>query len=205
MPSASRPFTAELVVDLVRRGVAIAPILLHTGVSSLEGNELPVPRALPRARRDGRAPSTPRTRAGGRVIAVGTTVVRALETVTDDRGVVHPGAGWTELVVTARTRRARGRRPAHRVARARGDAPADARGDRRAARARARLRRGALDAGYLWHEFGDSHLLLPGRGDVDERATAIARDAARRPPRGALRVAPPRAGDGRPTSRGSST
>ena len=38
--------------------------------------------------------------AGGRVIAVGTTVVRALETATDAHGVVHPASGWTELVVT---------------------------------------------------------------------------------------------------------
>ncbi len=37
---------------------------------------------------------------GRRVITVGTTVARALETVADEAGRVHPGAGWTELVIT---------------------------------------------------------------------------------------------------------
>ncbi len=99
MPSASRPFTPELVVDLVRHGVTIVPILLHTGVSSLEGNEMPYPERYRVS-----APTANLVNAvhagGGRVIAVGTTVVRALETVVDDRGIVHPGAGWTEVVVT---------------------------------------------------------------------------------------------------------
>ena len=43
MPSASRPFTDELVTNLITRGVQIAPLLLHTGVSSLEGGEAPYP------------------------------------------------------------------------------------------------------------------------------------------------------------------
>ena len=75
------------------------PILLHTGVSSLEAHEMPYPERY-------RVPDTTAAHvnavrtAGGRVIAVGTTVVRALETVTDAHGVVHPASGWTELVVT---------------------------------------------------------------------------------------------------------
>ena len=93
------------------------------------------------------------------MVAVGTTVVRALETVTDDRGVVHPGEGWTELVVTADTPVRSRRRAAHRVARTGVDAPADARGRRRRD-VLAAAYAAALDAGYLWHEFGDSHLLL---------------------------------------------
>ena len=77
----------------------MAPIVLHTGVASLEAHETPYPERY-------RVPvSTARLvnathAAGGRVVAIGTTVVRALETVADDAGVVHPGAGWTELVVT---------------------------------------------------------------------------------------------------------
>ena len=63
-----------------------------------------------------------------RVIAVGTTVVRALETVADEDGVVHAGEGWTSLVDHARARRARGRRPPDRLARAGGEPSADARG-----------------------------------------------------------------------------
>src|SRR5262249_50410290 len=102
MPSAARPFSAELVTDLVAWGIAVAPLVLHTGVSSLEGDELPYPQ------RYRVPPATAGTIAatrqnGGRVIAIGTTVVRALATVTDDRGVVHPGAGWTDVMVTADT------------------------------------------------------------------------------------------------------
>src|SRR6266851_5265216 len=99
MPSASRPFSHRLVTDLVSCGVVIAPLLLHTGVSSLEGGETPYPERY-------HVPSTTAAtinalrRRGGRVIAAGTTVVRALATVTDDRGSVHPGHGWTDVVVT---------------------------------------------------------------------------------------------------------
>ena len=98
-PSAGRAFTPELMVALVARGVLFAPLLLHTGVSSLEDHEPPyeeyyrVPEATARLLTMTRA-------AGGRVIAVGTTAVRALETVTDERGVVHPGEGWTDVIIT---------------------------------------------------------------------------------------------------------
>ena len=90
MPSASRPFSYELVTVLVGQGVLIAPLLLHTGVSSLEGGEAPYPERY-------RVPGTTADavnsirRGGGRVIAAGTTVVRALATVTDSHGAVHPG------------------------------------------------------------------------------------------------------------------
>src|SRR5439155_25294878 len=99
MPSAARGFTAELVTALVSAGVVVAPLLLHCGLSSPEAGEAPQPEhyrvpaataALVNAARSG----------GRRVIAVGTTAVRALETVTDDTATVHPGQGWTELVIT---------------------------------------------------------------------------------------------------------
>src|SRR4029077_8881721 len=86
IPSAARPFTAELVVDLVRRGVTIVPILLHAGVSSLEAHEMPYPERY-RVSDATAAHVNAVHGAGGRVIAAGTTVVRALETVTDARGV----------------------------------------------------------------------------------------------------------------------
>jgi S-adenosylmethionine:tRNA ribosyltransferase-isomerase len=99
MPSAGRPFTRALVTDLVTRGVLLAPLVLHAGVSSPERDEPPFPERY-------RVPAATARLAGavrgwgGRVIAVGTTVVRALETVADASGAVHAGEGWTELVVT---------------------------------------------------------------------------------------------------------
>jgi S-adenosylmethionine:tRNA ribosyltransferase-isomerase len=98
MPSAGRPVTERLVVDLVTRGIAVAPIVLHCGVSSPELAEPPAPEryAVP--------PSTARLvnavrEGGGRVVAVGTTVVRALETCAAPDGTITGGAGWTDLVL----------------------------------------------------------------------------------------------------------
>ena len=99
MPSAGRPFTPEVITRLVAKGVAVAPLILHTGVSSLESHEAPyaeyyrVPAHTAHLVNDTH-------RQGGRVIAIGTTVVRSLETVADQRGRVHPGEGWTETVIT---------------------------------------------------------------------------------------------------------
>ena len=99
MASAGRPFTPQLITRLVAGGVLFAPITLHCGVSSPERHEAPLPErfevpeqtaALIRSVREW----------GGRVIAVGTTVVRALETVAQPDGCVVAGAGWTSLVVT---------------------------------------------------------------------------------------------------------
>lgn len=99
MPSAGRPFTEELLVGLMAKGVMVAPLVLHAGVASFDDGERP----------DAERYQVPETAAalvnhvkarGGRVIAVGTTTVRALETVVDSAGVVHPGSGSTDLVVT---------------------------------------------------------------------------------------------------------
>lgn len=159
MPSASRPFTAELVVELARRGVTVVPILLHTGVSSLEAHEMPYPERY-RVSDATAAHVNAVHRAGGRVIAAGTTVVRALETVTDPRGVVHPGTGWTELVVTPE----RGVRAVNGLLTGWHEPEATHRLMLEAIAGRPALERAyaeARRAGYLWHEFGDSHLLLP--------------------------------------------
>jgi S-adenosylmethionine:tRNA ribosyltransferase-isomerase len=159
MPSAARPFSAGVITRLVSRGVAIAPFVLHCGVSSPEQHEPPAPEwyQVP--------PSTAAQvnaarRAGGRVVAVGTTAVRALETVADGRGVVHPGEGWTELVVRPdrAVRAVDGlltgwHEPgASHLAMLEAIAGPDLVSASYAA---------ALAEGYLWHEFGDSHLVLP--------------------------------------------
>lgn len=168
MPSAGRAFTPEIITRLVAHGVQVAPLILHTGVASLEADEPPyeefyrVPPATVRLVNAARV-------AGSRVVAVGTTVVRALETVTDAEGVTHPGKGWTELVITPE----RGIRAADAMLtglhepRSSHLAMLEALADREHLTA---AYREALRGGYLWHEFGDLHLLLPGR-QTEEDAT----------------------------------
>ncbi|MEW2520718.1 S-adenosylmethionine:tRNA ribosyltransferase-isomerase [Actinacidiphila alni] len=159
MPSAGRPFTRALVTELVSRGVQIAPITLHTGVASVESHEPPYaePFAVPAA--TARQVNAARA-GGGRVVAVGTTAVRALESVADERGVVRPGGGWTELVVTPE----RGVRAVDGLLTGLHEPEAShllmlraLSGDRLLERVYAE----ALRGGYRWHEFGDVNLLLP--------------------------------------------
>jgi S-adenosylmethionine:tRNA ribosyltransferase-isomerase len=159
MPSAARPFTPGLVTRLVTAGVLIAPVTLHAGVSSPERHEPPHPEryAVPAA--TARLVNALRGW-GGRVIAVGTTVVRALETVAAPGGTVAPGAGWTGIVVTAE----RGLRAVDGLLTGWHEPQAShlrlleaAAGDELLAR----CYREALAGGYLWHEFGDSHLIVP--------------------------------------------
>ena len=160
MPSAGRPFTHELVTRLVAQGVQFAPLLLHTGVASLEDHEPPYEEFY-RVSRETAGRVNAARRAGRRIVAVGTTAVRALETVTDSGGTSHPGEGWTSLVVTAgRPLRAvdsliTGLHEPRATHLAMLERLVDA---RHLERAYAEARR----AGYLWHEFGDSHLVLGG-------------------------------------------
>jgi S-adenosylmethionine:tRNA ribosyltransferase-isomerase len=159
MPGAGRPFTPELVTELVVHGVLIAPITLHTGVSSPERGETPY------AERYRVPASTARLvnavhSWGGRVIAVGTTVVRALETVATPNGLVADSEGWTSLVVTPE----RGLRAVDGLLTGWHEPQASHLQLLEAAAGRELLERSyaeALSRGYHWHEFGDVHLILP--------------------------------------------
>jgi len=159
MPSAGRPLTAELIARLVARGVHVAPITLHTGVSSPERHEAPYPEryAVPEA--TARLVNAVHWW-GGRVVAVGTTVVRALETVAGADGGVEAAAGWTSLVITPE----RGLRAVDGLMTGWHEPQASHLQLLEAAAGEALLSRcyaAALEHGYLWHEFGDSHLVLP--------------------------------------------
>ena len=98
MASAGRPFTDALVTRLVTRGIHVAPITLHTGVSSQEAGEGPQPEWYHVPAATARLVELTRS-SGGRVVATGTTVTRALESAVVD-GVVRETWGWTERVVT---------------------------------------------------------------------------------------------------------
>jgi S-adenosylmethionine:tRNA ribosyltransferase-isomerase len=159
MPSAGRPFTGDLVASLIAQGVTFAPITLHTGVASLETHEAPLPERF----------SVPEHTAtlvnltkftGHRVIAVGTTCTRAIESATDETGTVHAIDGWTDLVLGGDepTRVVNGLITGWHDPEASHLALLQAvAGPELVSAAYAEAER----AGYQWHEFGDSCILLP--------------------------------------------
>ncbi|GAB2486814.1 S-adenosylmethionine:tRNA ribosyltransferase-isomerase [Jatrophihabitans fulvus] len=159
MPSAGRPFSDALVTDLVTRGVGVAPVTLHTGVSSPEAGEPPQPERFAVPAATARLVNAT-VGWGGRVVAVGTTVTRALESATDDGGAVHARRGWTDLVLGPQ-------RPARVVSGLVTGWHEPGASHLRLLEAVAgrslveRAYAAAVPARYLWHEFGDSCLLLP--------------------------------------------
>ena len=84
MPSAGRPISERVLVGLIARGITVAPLVLHAGVSSQEKHEPPMPERFAVPPATARLVNSARA-AGARVVAVGTTVVRALETVAGHR------------------------------------------------------------------------------------------------------------------------
>ncbi len=159
MVSAGRPFTESLLVRLVTAGVTVASVLLHTGVSSPEVNEPPLPERFDVPEATSRLVMSARC-SGSRIVAVGTSVVRALESATTGSGEVRAASGWTDLVLSPH-RRARvvnglitglhAPQASHLLLldAVAGSALVDAAYD------------AAVHGGYLWHEFGDSMLFLP--------------------------------------------
>jgi S-adenosylmethionine:tRNA ribosyltransferase-isomerase len=161
MPSAGRPFSTRLVTRLLTQGVLIAPITLHCGVSSLGVGESPLAERyrIPAVTAD----LVNQTRAAGRrVVAVGTTVTRALETVATPAGRVHAAAGWTDLFLG----HDRPARAVDGIVTGWHEPGASHLSLLEAIAGRdlvARAYDEALREGYLWHEFGDSCLLLADR------------------------------------------
>lgn len=168
-PSAGRPFSWELLAALRDRGVGLADIVLHTGLSSFQDDAFDAEHHLfeewyevP----EGTVAAVERTRAAGhddpvqapRVIAVGTTVVRALETAARG-GALRSTGGWTDLAI----------RPGHRIRVV--DALLTGFHEPQASHfdlllafvdepLLARAYAEAVMHRYLWHEFGDATLIL---------------------------------------------
>jgi S-adenosylmethionine:tRNA ribosyltransferase-isomerase len=158
MPSAGRPFSAELVARLVAQGVIFAPITLHTGLSSQDAGEVPQPEWFEVSETTAHLVNSSAAR-GGRVIAVGTTATRAIESAVSPEGIVAAASGWTDLVISPE-------RPVRVV-----DGLITGWHDAEASHlllvesvAGAELTQRAYDVAvaerYLWHEFGDSCLFL---------------------------------------------
>ncbi len=160
MPSAARGFTPELVSKLLKKGVDFAPILLHTGVSSLEIDEKPYPEYMEVSELSARKIRLAKT-LGHRIVAVGTTAVRAVESSVDERGVIQAFKGHTSLfihqddsmkVVDALLTGFHEPMASHlHILQALVS-------DEHLEKAYTE----AIDAGYFWHEFGDLHLLING-------------------------------------------
>jgi S-adenosylmethionine:tRNA ribosyltransferase-isomerase len=159
MPSAGRPFTLELLADLESKGIQIAPLILHTGVSNLETHEPPYKEFYQVPSKTAYMVNRAHT-AGRRVIAVGTTVVRTLETVAEADGKVHSGVGWTCKVITPQYKL----RSVNALLTGMHEPHATHLAILQSLAGQAHTKLAyteALSHGYLWHEFGDLHLILP--------------------------------------------
>ena len=159
MPSAGRPLTHAMLDRLRSSGIGVASVVLHAGVSSPERDEPPYAEQFRVSEETAVRVRHARTR-GGRVIAVGTTVVRALETAATGPGRIDAACGWTERIISAGTPlrvvdgMITGLHEPKSTHLAMLEALAGAEHIDAAYRA-------AIDGRYLWHEFGDSHLILP--------------------------------------------
>lgn len=158
MPSAGRAFTREMLVCLRRGGVRLAKLVLHAGVASLEAHERPYEEHYEVPLRTAEEVRRAKAR-GGRVIAVGTTVVRALESSVDRDGRVIASRGWTDLLITPE----RGVRVVDSLLTGLHEPRATHLAMLEAIAGRTHIERAyaaAIAEKYLWHEFGDLHLLL---------------------------------------------
>jgi S-adenosylmethionine:tRNA ribosyltransferase-isomerase len=163
MPSAGRAFTWRLMFDLKRQGIKSTSILLHTGLSSYLDDDLDAshPASEEELAIDTKAAEAINhaRMAGGRIIAVGTTVVRALESVSDEHGFVHPCHEYTRLRIDA----------GHKLICADGlitgmHEPEASHLDLLSAfidkSSLFAAYSEAIQQRYLWHEFGDLNLIL---------------------------------------------
>lgn len=158
MPSAGRPFTPEILVELMSNNISVVPVVLHSGVSSFEAGEVPGEERY-RVSSAAAVVLNALRAEGGRVIAVGTTALRAIETVADENGSLRAGDGYTDLVIGPGrpVRVADGLLTGWHEPGASHLSIIESMAGQDGAR---RIYQEALAAGYLWHEFGDSCLIL---------------------------------------------
>ncbi len=161
MPSAGRGFTKDLVERLLEKGVVIAPMLLHTGVSSLEENESPYAEYMEVDQASATLINNAKKK-GRKIIAVGTTGIRAIESAVNERGEVIPYTGVTNLFIDNdyKMKVINGLLTGFHEPRA---------SHLQMLQSLAgfdhieRAYKSALDNNYFWHQFGDLHLILPWR------------------------------------------
>jgi S-adenosylmethionine:tRNA ribosyltransferase-isomerase len=158
-PSAGRHLTWELLGELRRSGVDLTDIVLHCGLSSFQDDDVDLQKPLIEERFDVGPLAAERINRAARVVAVGTSVIRTLETAVDDHGDVQPMTGWTRLVITPRTRL----RVVDALLTGLHEPPAthlDMLGALLDVGLLERAYAEVRERGYLWHEFGDAMLIL---------------------------------------------
>lgn len=163
MASAGRPFSWELLLNLERHGIRLATISLHTGISSTRDDAIDASHPNYEEEYDLPEATVQAINAchqlQGRVIAVGTTVVRTLETVAAQNDGLVPAHGWTRLHIAA----------GHHLRVVDGlltglHEPESSHLDLLSAFVEPQRLKvvylQAIEKGYLWHEFGDMNLII---------------------------------------------
>jgi S-adenosylmethionine:tRNA ribosyltransferase-isomerase len=158
-PSAGRHLTWELLGELRRSGVDLIDIVLHCGLSSFQDDDVDLQKPLIEERFDVGTVAAQRINRVARVVAVGTSVIRTLETAVDDHGDVQPMSGWSRLVITPRTHL----QVVDALLTGLHEPPAthlDMLGALLDVGLLERAYAEVRERGYLWHEFGDAMLIL---------------------------------------------
>jgi len=158
MPSAGRAFTSRLVSQLLSKGIQFAPILLHTGISSLEANEKPYPEYFKVSESTASLINLARAE-GRRIIAVGTTAIRAIESAVDKEGWTQAQEGMTNLFITTKS----GLKVIDGMLTGMHEPKASHLLMMQALADVGHLSKcyeAAIAEQYQWHEFGDLHLIL---------------------------------------------
>lgn len=163
MPSAGRAFTWKLLLGLKRHGVKMGYISLHTGLSSYMDDAVDLQHPASEEEysvNHATAELINKTHSqGGRVIAVGTTVVRTLESVSNNNGNVNAGHGYTRLHITANHKL----KTVDSLLTGFHEPEASHLDLLTAFLTAGRIHKAydeAIRKGYLWHEFGDVNLIL---------------------------------------------
>jgi len=158
-PSAGRPFSWQLLAALRSRGVGLAEVVLHTGLSSFQDDAFDAQHHLFEEWFEVSPETARAVNSAERVVAVGTTVVRALESAATWEGRIMPAQDWTQLRIGPE----RPPRAIDMLITGLHEPQASHFDLLRAFVPGPLLRRAyaeAVERDYLWHEFGDSALII---------------------------------------------
>ena len=158
MPSAGRPFTSRMIQRLTSRGIEIATVTLARRRLECGTRRTPT-RRVAQVSPDCAVAVRRAMKRGRRIVAVGTTVVRALESSLDRQRRITASRGWTSLHITPD----RPMRVVDAIVTGFHEPTSTHLAILESIAGREHIERSyriALEQRYLWHEFGDSHLIL---------------------------------------------